>query len=77
MWEKNLLCVGVTWDGEVFLNCPIKKSFDLLIFPHLVVFLHPRIWWCGKKIYCVLVFLVLHVFEGRRSILELPTKKVI
>ena len=25
-------------DGEVFLNCPLKKSFDSLIFPYSVFF---------------------------------------
>ena len=29
-------CYMCLRDGEVFLNCPLKKSFDPLIFPYLV-----------------------------------------
>ena len=29
-------CDGCLRDGELFLNCPLKKTFDPLIFPYLV-----------------------------------------
>ena len=38
MWKKIVVCwCDMCWrDGELFLNCPLKKTFDPLIFPYLV-----------------------------------------